>query len=116
MACGEGVLVVEDFRGELHQFCARLSQQPAPAGGDGEVAPAFALDDFLLAAEQPGAFQVVQHGIERARSEGVAVVAQLVHDFHAADRLSGRMVEDVQPHKAGEQVSQDTIAHIGFRY
>src|SRR3546814_15564784 len=42
-------------------------------------------------------FQTVQHRVERARAERVAVAAQLIDDPTAVDRCFCRMVQDMQP-------------------
>ena len=46
----------------------------------------------------------------------VAVASQLGHDFHAADRLLGGLVQDVQPDEPGEEeAAEDFGPDLAYR-
>ena len=74
------------------------------------------IHDFL-ARKIAADVQVMQDGVQGAWSQVVTMAAKLFHDLHAANRLLVGMVENVQPHEAGKQVSQHLVIHnIEFRY
>ena len=55
-----------------------------------------------------------------ARGSAVRPSVLIVNDFggkfHAADRLLGGVIKNVQADKAGEQMPQDVVFHLELRY
>ena len=70
-----------------------IDSPPTPAGA------------LLLRLEQSASLQAMQQRIERAGTDAVAVVRQLLHHGQAEDRLVRGMHQHMDPNQAEKEVS-----------
>lgn len=108
------VLLFDHLGKQFLQFVACLVQQFSAIAGNAIILAPAAIHNLLLAGEITGFLQMVQDGIERTRTELVAVPAQFGNHLDAANRLLAGMVKNVQPHKAAEEMAQKLITHCSF--
>jgi hypothetical protein len=106
LPCG-AITSLEDLTGQfLKGMLARGEFGVAGCGGVVDAASP-AVDEFLARGEQAVGLHAVQHGVERAGADVVAVLGQLITHPRPVDLALAGVVEDVQAHRSAPELLED---------
>lgn len=96
--------LLEDFRDKFAEFFPRLLEHFPPPGGNGVIFPDLSADNLGPALEVPLFFHGMQHRVDRARTQTVAVAGKLFNDPQTVNRLEACMMKDVDPDESGGKI------------
>jgi len=108
------MLILKQFREELPYFLLRRCQSLLSSARCPVRAATPASIALLLRAQQAARFQPMQHGINGARAELVAVPSQLFDHAQPKDRFFAGMVQNVQPDESGVEVLVTIFGDAGM--
>ena len=103
--------VVQHLGNQLAQLFLGRFQGGRALGGGPVVLPLLAARRSWCGPSDSRPFELVEHRVERARADVVAVPGELLHHLDAEDRLLDGVVQHVQPHEAPEEHLGQQLVH-----